>query len=245
MLGFSPIRAAPENREKHGRRTVHQCQRTLPSPSGACGAAAAARRGHDPALAGPASRCGRQRSVRSRGTWSPPAVAHDRSHPAHRGRVRARAVVGGGNLDPQPEGKVVPLNEVADAAGDQGAPPGVPGDRLLDPLGLSSNGCSLVLRHACIPPSLEGRRLPPWPSRCRAAPPERSDSPGLRRRVALNQADPAREDAAPRSEVVADRHGAVTAEVRWCRLSASCHHPSRVISALGGPHLILMNWMNE
>jgi hypothetical protein len=47
------------------------------------------------------------------------------------------------------------------------------------------------------------------------------------------------------SEVVADRCGAVAAAVGGCRLSASCHHPSRVISALGGPHLILMNWVNE
>ena len=46
------------------------------------------------------------------------------------------------------EGKVIPLDEIADAAGYQSAPPRVGGGDLLDPLGLASDARSLGLLHA-------------------------------------------------------------------------------------------------
>jgi hypothetical protein len=49
------------------------------------------------------------------------------------------------------QGEVVPLHQVADAAGDQGAPPRVGGGCLLDPVGLASDIGSLGLLHAPSP----------------------------------------------------------------------------------------------
>ena len=49
------------------------------------------------------------------------------------------------------EGKVIPLDEVADAAGDQSAPSRVGGGGLLDPLGLATDARSLGLLHAPLP----------------------------------------------------------------------------------------------
>jgi hypothetical protein len=45
------------------------------------------------------------------------------------------------------EREVVPLDEVADAAGDQGASPGRPGRPLLDPFGFAVDGGALGLLH--------------------------------------------------------------------------------------------------